>query len=100
MYTSPNRRFLDTDTAPTVSDDLFALGSCVWQIYTKRWPFPSDMDEEEIEDSLREGKVVDVVEAWDIDTRKIVSEYLAQVGGNTENMNDEGNQQFSALACC
>lgn len=80
MYTSPNRRFLDTGAAPTVSDDLFALGLCIWQIYTKRRPFPADMDEDDIEDSLRKGEVVDVMEIEDTESRKIVSGYLAQGG--------------------
>jgi serine/threonine protein kinase len=96
MYTSPNRKFLVTDAAPTVSDDLFALGLCIWQIYVKRRPFPPEMDEEDIEDSLSEGKVVDVMEIGDVETRKIVSRYLAHGGARIENMDDEAVQKSSA----
>ena len=80
MYTSPNRRFLDVGAAPTISDDLFALGLCIWQIYTKRRPFPPDMDEDDIQDCLRKGEVVEVMEIEDTETREIVSGYLAQGG--------------------
>ena len=80
MYMSPNRRFLETDTAPTISDDLFALGLCIWQLYTRRRPFPADMDEDDIEESMRNGKVVGITEIGDIQTRSIVRGYLEQGG--------------------
>lgn len=79
-YTSPKRRFLVTDSAPMVSDDLYAVGLCIWQIHTKRRPYSLDTDEEDIEESLREGKLVDVKEIGDVETQNIVWKYLTQCG--------------------
>lgn len=85
MYTSPNRNFQCTHAPPTVSDDLFTLGLCIWQLYTKRYPFPPEADRESVVmASLRKGSTVDVNEIDDPESRKIVSGYLLQGGAKLD----------------
>lgn len=75
-YLAPNR---DDTEAPTVIDDLYALGLSIWQLYSGKQPF-ADMDQDEISELLEQRKTVDLSVITDIAVRRTVTAYL-RMGG-------------------
>lgn len=63
---------------PTLSDDIYALGSSIWELYTGKQALMEDFDN--IEDVLKERCAVDLTEVEDQDVRELISGFLSQGG--------------------
>lgn len=75
-YLAPNR---DDNAAPTIIDDLYALGLSIWQLYSGTMPF-ANLDQDEISELLQQKKTVDLDIITDAEIRNIVTDYLGMGG--------------------
>lgn len=82
-YLAPNRDDYGKGSAPTPSDDLYALGLCIWELYTGK---DALMDNgggvENIDQVLKEKRTVDVMEVEEGDeaVRDVIRGFLRQGG--------------------
>ncbi|KAK2765217.1 hypothetical protein FQN54_008916 [Arachnomyces sp. PD_36] len=81
-YVSPNRSYYYPDelpAAPTVNDDLYALGLSIWEVCMGMVPFAGVYHDDIIEE-LKQGRTVDVDLIEGKDIRETVRYYL-RLGG-------------------
>ena len=85
-YLAPNRShyWFDNDAppAPTMSDDWYGLGLSIWEIYTGKFPFEGEQDDDIVE-QLLEGVTVDLSLIPELAVRGVVREYLVQGGATS-----------------
>ncbi|ERF71115.1 hypothetical protein EPUS_07787 [Endocarpon pusillum Z07020] len=78
QYLAPNRDFFQTDAPPTPSDDIYALGLSIWELYTGKQALIEELDD--IEEVLKERRTVDLTEVEDQDVRELIRGFLRQGG--------------------
>jgi hypothetical protein len=61
----------------TRADDLYAAGVTIWHIYTGNLPF-QDVNEEELEDRIREGLRPDLSGIDDESIKELIVKYLRE----------------------
>ncbi|MCJ1235515.1 hypothetical protein MMC14_003484 [Varicellaria rhodocarpa] len=79
-YTSPNRRCYHVLKAPTPSDDIYALGIGIWEIYTGMKAFPLERLQKHMREILREKRTMELMDIEDQDVRAFVRRCLVQGG--------------------
>lgn len=75
-YEAPNRI---SHEAPTIVDDLYALGLAIWSLYAGMHPF-EDWYIDDIDDARARGETVNVSVISDAEVRRTVTKYL-RMGG-------------------
>jgi serine/threonine protein kinase len=78
QYLAPNRDYFNTGAVPTPSDDLYALGITLWELYTGKDAFIDQLHD--IEEILQERRTVDLMEVDDEEVRELIRCYLRQGG--------------------
>lgn len=63
------------DPPPTIEDDLYGLGLNIWELHTGKIPF-EDVYMDDILDTVKTGKTVDVDEVREESIREIIRKYL------------------------
>ncbi|KAK3078500.1 hypothetical protein LTS18_007349 [Coniosporium uncinatum] len=63
-FLAPNRDYYRTGRPPTISDDIYALGLSIWPLYTG----DKDLENEDMEEVLRDKRTVDVTHIFDPET--------------------------------
>lgn len=84
-YLSPNRvRSWPKEriAPPTVKDDLYALGLCIWKLFTGKTPFYGYKSEDDIIYALQRGEMVNLDEVDDEDMKETIRGYLRCGGAN------------------
>lgn len=77
-YLAPNRDYFNTGAAPTPSDDIYALGLSIWELYTGKPPLSDEIHN--IEEVLKERRTVNLMEVEDPETRWLIRLFLRQGG--------------------
>jgi len=67
-FLAPSRNYFETGQAPVPVDDIYAPGLSIWSLYTGKEVL-KDMDMEEL---LKDGRMVDLEEIGDMETRWFV----------------------------
>ena len=78
QYLAPNRDYFNTGSPPTTSDDIYALGLSIWELYTGKEALSDEL--ENIEEVLQERRTVDVMEVEDREVRDLIRGFLRQGG--------------------
>ena len=78
QYLAPNRDFFQTGTPPNPSNDIYALGLSIWELYTGKQALMEELDN--IEQVLKERRTVDLTEVEDQDVRELIRGFLRQGG--------------------
>lgn len=78
QFLAPNRDFFNTGAPPTPSDDIYALGLSIWELYTGKEVFADELDH--MEEISKERRTVDVMEVEDQDVRELICGFLRQGG--------------------
>lgn len=78
QYLAPNRDYFWSGSAPTPSDDLYALGLSLWELYTGKEALSDELHD--MEEVLKERRTVDLMEVEDTEARSIIRAFLRQGG--------------------
>lgn len=77
QYLAPNRDYHNKGAPPTPSDDIYALGVSIWELYTGKAAYDELGD---IEEALKERRTVDLLEVKDPEVRNLIRGFLKQGG--------------------
>jgi serine/threonine protein kinase len=78
QYLAPNRDYFWSGSAPTPSDDLYALGLSLWELYTGKEALSDELHN--MEEVLKERRTVDLMKVEDTEARSIIRAFLRQGG--------------------
>lgn len=78
QYLAPKRNYFYTGSPPTESDDDYALGLSLWELYTGKQALSDQLHN--IEHVLKEGRTVNVEEIEDEEVRGLIRELLKRGG--------------------
>jgi serine/threonine protein kinase len=69
----------DSDSAPVVEDDLYALGLSIWELRSGKMPFDG-VYADDIREMVKSGQTVDVTRVWVEAVRGVICDYLRCAG--------------------